>query len=95
MSDVVLVEEYLDGKEYAVNYIVSDSKIKKLDTWQYEHYLFDEKNRLYDNISHFQEYREGQQRVEEYAVNVIKTLGIDYGFIHLEVIDDGIKVIPF
>ncbi len=91
MSDVVLIEQYLDGKEYAVNYIVSNSKIRKLDTWQYEHYLFDDKNRLYDNISHFQKPREGQERVEKYAVDVIKTLGIDFGFIHLEVIDDKTK----
>ena len=88
MTDVVLIEEYLDGKEYAINFLVKDGKIRMLDTWQYEHYLFDDKNRLYDNISHFQKYRHGQLEVESYASMVVHALGIDFGFIHLEVIDD-------
>lgn len=91
LSDFVLVEEYLDGKEYAVNFIVVGGKIRKLDTWQYEHYLFDDKNRLYDNISHFKRQEHGQDRVESYAALVIHALGIDNGFIHLEVIDDTRK----
>lgn len=90
-SDIVLVEEFLQGTEYAVNFIVANKEIRLLDTWEYEHYLFDEKNRLYDNITHFQRRSEGKIRAEKYAQSVIEALKIDNGYIHLEVIDDPVK----
>ncbi|MFT7344137.1 MAG: hypothetical protein ACI9XP_000717 [Lentimonas sp.] len=91
MTSVVLVEEYLDGEEYAVNFLVSNKIIRKLDTWRYEHYLFDEKNRLYDNITHYRKNHYGQDQVEAYAESAIAAFGIDNGFIHLEVIDDKVR----
>jgi len=91
LTDHVLIEEYLNGPECAVNFIVAKRKIRHLDTWKYDHYLFDERNRLYDNISLYQERNSAQKKIEKYAEQVVKALDIDNGFVHLEVIDDEKK----
>ncbi|MFD8734263.1 ATP-grasp domain-containing protein [Streptomyces sp. NPDC059618] len=84
-----LVEQYVRGREYAVNFCSADGEHRLIDIWEYRR----PDDRDYDfplwDIVQIDSTHPDHARVERYCKEVLDAFGIHYGPGHIEVKCDG------
>ncbi|GJM35129.1 MAG: ATP-grasp domain-containing protein [Saprospiraceae bacterium] len=90
-SNYALLEEYIGGKEYAVNLFADGSHIFLTDIWEYERINTNYAENLYYNAIEVSYKRETLCGIVDYAIQICKNLDLRRGPVHVEVKDDPIK----
>lgn len=84
-TDSAVVEEYIDGDEYAVNIFGDDKKIIVTSIWKYEKINNEFANNLYYNDLLMDINDPKFKALKEYAVKLYKAVGIKIGPGHAEI----------
>ncbi|MFA8299915.1 MAG: ATP-grasp domain-containing protein [Hyphomicrobiales bacterium] len=82
-----LIEEYVQGEEYAVNLFGTGHGFVLTDIWQYEFFENRLYKKLYYNIWEKSAEKEELSNLIEYAVRVAQAVGMNYGPVHIEIMN--------
>ncbi|MBF0105038.1 MAG: ATP-grasp domain-containing protein [Deltaproteobacteria bacterium] len=84
-GDDVVVEEYLEGTEYAVNMFGDGKKTRVTDIWKYEKIALNGRHNIYKSITLMAPHTKISRVVADIAGRAVEALGIKYGPSHTEV----------
>ena len=84
-----LIQHHIAGEEYVVNLVSYEDQHKLCELWNYTHCYRSEGKRVYDTAQAVNFDIEKHCDVVNYAVEVIRALGIEYGPSHVEIIKNA------
>ncbi|MBO6110555.1 MAG: ATP-grasp domain-containing protein [Methanobrevibacter sp.] len=85
----LLVQERINGEEYIVNTTSCEGIPRLISMWKYEKIKTSEGAIVYDTINSVNSLNLGEAEMVEYAYDVVRAIGIEYGPVHGEyMIDD-------
>lgn len=85
----LLVQERINGEEYIVNTTSCEGIPRLISMWKYEKIKTSEGAIVYDTINSVNSLNLGEAEMVEYAYDVVRSIGIEYGPVHGEyMIDD-------
>ena len=84
MNDHLLVEEFVQGREIAINTASRDGKHAVSDMWLYEHHWVGSKM-VYDSTQLVDDFGDQTDMIVEYVFQVLDALGIRTGAAHTEI----------
>ena len=85
----LLIQERINGEEYIVNTTSCDGIPRLISMWKYEKVKTSEGAIVYDTINSVNSLNLGEAEMVEYAYDVVRAIGIEYGPVHGEyMIDD-------
>lgn len=86
----VILQEYVYGKEYAINSIAYDKQRYITDVWSYEKFITENGLRVCLSCSLEQDY---DPAIIDYTFKCLDAIGHDYGVAHTEVIQDKQRLV--
>lgn len=84
----LLVQERINGEEYVVNTTSCNGIPRLISMWKYEKIKTSEGAIIYDTIKSVQKLNLGEAELIEYAYDVVRAIGIEYGPVHGEFMID-------
>lgn len=84
----LLVQERINGDEYVVNTTSCDGIPRLISMWKYEKIKTSEGAIVYDTIKSVKRLNLGEAEMVEYAYDVVRAIGIEYGPVHGEFMID-------
>jgi hypothetical protein len=84
-NTAVLVQEFLDGTEYAVDTVTCGAETKLTAIWQYDRPTGSEGFIAYDAMRLLPYEGPRQEALQAYALEVLRALGISFGPAHCEI----------
>lgn len=84
----VLIQEYIDGKEYIVNTVSCNGTHRVTTIWKYHKITTSDGGQIYDYDETVNELGLGESELIEYAYDVLDAIGIKYGPVHGEYMID-------
>ena len=84
----LLVQERINGEEYIVNTTSCDGIPRLISMWKYEKVKTSEGAIVYDTINSVKNLNLGEAEMVEYAYEVVRAIGIEYGPVHGEFMID-------
>ena len=88
ISGKVIVQEYIDGTEYAVDTVSSGGKHRTLFSYVYEKQILDGSRKLYDIDRYIDSGDEEYRFLSDYAFKVLDAIGVSYGPVHSQIMVD-------
>lgn len=85
LNDAVLVQEYLEGVEYAINTVSSEEKHVVSDIWRYDRHIIGGAATVYDQDWLLPFDSDEAAPLISYGLDVLDALGIEYGPAHMEI----------
>lgn len=82
----VLIQHYIEGKEYVVNTVSYAGNHKFCELWEYTRYKLSTGQQIYDTAKAISFDVTEHGDVIDYAIQAIEALGIQYGAAHVEII---------
>ncbi|WP_407377694.1 ATP-grasp domain-containing protein [Methanobrevibacter sp.] len=87
-NNELLIQERINGEEYIVNTTSCAGIPRLISMWKYEKVKTSEGAIIYDTISSVQNLNLGEAQIVEYAYDVVRAIGIEYGPVHGEYMID-------
>ena len=84
----LLVQERINGEEYIVNTTSCEGIPRLISMWKYEKIQTSEGAIVYDTIKSVKKLNLGEAEMVEYAYDVVRAIGIEYGPVHGEFMID-------
>lgn len=84
----LLVQERINGEEYIVNTTSCEGIPRLISMWKYEKIKTQEGAIVYDTIKSIDSLTLGEAEMVEYAYDVVRAIGIEYGPVHGEFMID-------
>ena len=84
----LLVQERINGEEYIVNTTSCEGIPRLISMWKYEKIKTSEGAIVYDTIKSVKRLNLGEAEMVEYAYDVVRAIGIEYGPVHGEFMID-------
>jgi len=92
MSNVgILLQEFLMGKEYAVNTVSVNGQHKITEMWEYDKREYKETSGVYFSARLMREYDDRAKKLKTYALKVLDAVEMRTGCCHMELIWDKIR----
>lgn len=85
INNSVLVQEYLQGKEYVIDQVSKDGVPKLIAIWEYDKRTVNNANFVYFGMRLMPSNTSRSKQLKQYADTVLKALGIAQGPSHMEV----------
>ena len=85
VNDAVLIQEYVDGNEYAVDTVALDGDIKVIALWRYRKFPANGAPFVYQCSELIDINSNEEREVCDYVVDVLKAQGLKWGPTHTEV----------
>ena len=85
----LLVQEYIEGREYVVNSVSRQGVHRLTDFWVYNKLRMGDAGNAYDNMRLFTRLEPGHRRIIQYACQVLTALDFSFGPSHMEIMVDA------
>ena len=88
-NSTLLMQEYIDGREYVVNSVSHKGVHRLTDFWVYNKLQVGDAGNAYDNTRLLTRLQPGHRRIIQYACKVLTALDFLYGPSHMEIMVDA------